>query len=403
MANRITWAPSVDVRVTDYIIEVAQGASGPWVPLATISDNPVGNPNYDATGNRFFYIDNASAPTAYYRLTAIDSASSTRSLASTPFQPIVPPTTTPAGAYEFNISVADVDTLLALGFSKIEIWCSTDEGASYQELTASDKAYPVLKALPANTEYRVGGYSMSFKLDGGPELTVRFDQLLETATAVQVAELINDVSPGLATVSNNTVVLTGPTSGRCGAVEITYCDAHDLFAEPVIVRGLDARISLSPGVYLYTYFDVAGSLDFRYKWRFSNDGSLPISSFSERGFAQSGRVPDIATAVAITRFIDAEGRPYPGRVIAAPVGGDQVAGFLVGGNVAKTYVADENGLLQIQLVQGARMRIAIEGTDIIKEITVPALAAFDLLQEMGAAPDQFTVQTTEPFLTRRSL
>jgi hypothetical protein len=304
---------------------------------------------------------------------------------------------------EIDISVADVDTLLTLGFSKIEIWCSTDEGATYQELTASEAQPPRLLAEPAKTEYRVGGFSLRFRLDGGEELSVDFEPYLRTATVEQVAELVNDVSPGLATVQDNTLLLTGPTSGRLGSVEVTYCDAHDLFASPAKAYGQDARIPLVLGVPLYSYTDVAGEPDHRYKWRFSDDGENPVSTFSERVFAQVARVSGVDLSIGVARFIDSEGRPYQGRIISAPVGGDQVSGFVVVGNAAKTYVADEKGFLQIRFVQGARMRIALEGTDIIKEIVVPAVPSFDLLEVIGAAPDQFTVQTTEPFLTRRSL
>lgn len=304
--------------------------------------------------------------------------------------------------FEIDIPAPNVEDLVTQGYTTIEVWASNDEGGTYQELTGLDSEAPALTSLKANG-FQVAGRTLKVRVDGLDEITVDFDTNLLVATPAQVAELINDQQAGLAAAVNGTVVLTGPTDGRVGMLEVTFCDARDLFPESVSARGIDSRIALDEEIYLYSYRDIAGTDDTRYKWRFSADGAVPISPFSERIFGGPGRLTGLQFSVGKARFMDVEGRPIRQRVLIASLMGDVVEGAIFGSDIAKAFEADENGYVLLRLVQGARIRVAFEGTDIVKDVTVPMTPTFDLLQAVGAAPDQFTVQTTEPLLTRRSL
>jgi hypothetical protein len=64
-----------------------------------------------------------------------------------------------------------------------------------------------------------------------------------------------------------------------------------------------------------------------------------------------------------------------------------------------------NGFLAIPLTVGQTVRVAIDGTAVVREFVVPGPpnSLFDLLQAIATANDPFTVQVPPPFLTRRSL
>lgn len=64
--------------------------------------------------------------------------------------------------------------------------------------------------------------------------------------------------------------------------------------------------------------------------------------------------------------------------------------------------ANELGILSVELVRGAKVRVAIEGTTYSKVITVPDVETFDLLQVLGDSADAFTIQTLPPLVSRRS-
>jgi hypothetical protein len=388
-----------------YVVEVRDGLNGLWTQVATVSAAKVGsNANYSQSANQFFYNDLVNQPTAYYRLFSVDSTGM-RSAASTPFQPVIPPPTPVPGNFELPMTVADADTLLINGFSHIEVWASDDFGNSYNEITAATRTLPTITSYPAQTMFRMGGHGLKFRLDHGPETLVIFDIVIDYWTPQQVSDRINQVSPGRTTVNSaQEVVFTGVTPGRGGSIEITYCDAQDFLPVKVYATGLNARLPLVPGVYFYTFFDQFGRNDTRYKWRFSANGADPRSDYSTRVLIDSDRVPGMPLAAAVGRFVDFEGKPVRQRILISPAtGADSVAGYTVGGTQTKVYEADDQGLLQVMLVQGSKIRVAMEGTSIVRDITVPAVASFDLLTLLNGTADMFTIQTTPPILTRRSI
>lgn len=313
---------------------------------------------------------------------------------------------------QFSIPVANVATLLGLGFTKIEIWHSGDGGATFQEITSSAAAAAVLPSSPANNTFQMGGHEIQLSINGNPPVTITFDSLLQQWTPTQVVNQINTVYGSTIASLDGTgkiVLITAPTTGRVSSVQVVYNDAGDLgWVAGQIVYGTDARITLVGGgspQLLYNYADVAGQLTDLYEWRFSANGVNPISPFS---LPISGSTPPIANNVAFATavFEDMNGNPAQRSVVIVadptPV---SLNNFTVGSELPLIFTADATGFLQIPLVVGMKVRAAIEGTAFVREFVVPgpALTSFDLLAVMGAAPDQFTVQTTPPFLTRRNI
>jgi len=305
---------------------------------------------------------------------------------------------------QLTITVANVDSLIGLGFTRAEIYASTDEGSSYAEITSSTAQPATLTSLPAASTFRMGGKQLRLVVNGGAEVSILFSTLTTYWTPVQVASRINDIVPGLATTLDGKVVLTSPTTGRVSSLLITYNEATDLgLAAGTRSYGTDARPVLTLGQFFYTYTDVAGLSTNRYKWRFSANGSNPVSEFSQRVFGSAAPLGSAPMSVGTALFVGLDGRAQKRRIVVvsdnAPAA---INGLVVGNELPITVDADDFGFLYVPLVQGARVRIAIEGTAYVREIVVPSTSSFDILQAMAAAPDPFSVQVPPPFLIRRS-
>lgn len=306
---------------------------------------------------------------------------------------------------QLTILVGNVDDLIGLGYSRIEIHQSIDEGNSYQEVTAAAAQAAVLDSLPAQTTFQMGGKLLKLKVDGGTEQSISFSSLIPFWTATQVANRINEVIGALASVVTTTTVrLTSPTLGRASSIEVTYCDAEDLFSVG-IVYGRAERPTLVSGTLLYTFPDVAGKGTDRYKWRFSANGSNPFSDFSAVvSGSKQPTIPAGSLSVATAQFYDQGGQPIKTRILVGMDSTPQVhGGAFVSRGSSMVVDSDDAGFLQVTLVRGIRCRVAIEGSSYIREFVVPNTPSFDLLTVMATANDPFTVQQVPPSLIRRSI
>lgn len=307
---------------------------------------------------------------------------------------------------QISIPVSNVADLLAAGYTHIEVWQSTDGGNLYSEVTAPAETPATLQSAVASTTYRVGGRMLGFQLNGGPEALVTFNPLVDYWTPAQVASRINEVAVSAASVAPDfkSLFVTSPTTGRASSVTITYNDAHELgFSAGQSVVGLAQRFALSPGTLIYTFTDVAGRSEDRYKWRFSNPETGLKSEFSTRIFGNSPPVDPNLVSIATGHFLGLDGRPKKTTVLVGPTGVQNIGGFVSGIDGPLVVTTDNNGFLNVPLLRGAHVRVAIEGTSFIRELVVPDTASFDLLSAMEAAPDPFSIQSPPPFLIRRSL
>jgi len=306
---------------------------------------------------------------------------------------------------DLPILVANVDTLLGAGHTDIEIHASTDEGNSYEEITASTATAAILTSDDASTTFQIAGYTLVLKVDGGTEESVVFSSTPPNWTPAQVRDEINAVVAGLAAVSGSAVVLTSGTTGRASSIEIVSGGTPLGWDAETLVYGKDARVTLVSATYSYTYQDASGSTEYRYKWRTSADGANPISSFSLPIYGSEP--PLIAGAnlsVAQATFVDVQGKPIRTKIIVGVVNTPQsLSGYIVGIQTPLVFETDDSGFVQFTLVRGAKVRVAFEGTPFVKEITIPNAATFNLLTELGNAPDAFTVQQAPTALGRRVL
>ena len=305
---------------------------------------------------------------------------------------------------QLGITVANVNALIPLGYTRIEVWASTDEGSEYFEITSSTAQPAVLKSIDALTTFRMGGKLLKLSINGAADVSILFSSFIDFWTPTQVVNRINEVVPGLASLDGLKVVLTSPTTGRVSSILVVANEATDLGLPAGLVGyGTNVRPTLITDTFIYMFSDVAGHSDYRYKWRFSANGVNPVSEFSERVLGGSPPLTGVPLAVGTALFVGLDGRAQKRRIIVvserspAPI----IAGYAVGNELPLIVDSDEFGFLYVTLVQGSVVRIAIEGTTYVREFTVPIAASFDILQVMAAAPDPFTVQATVPFLIRR--
>ena len=305
---------------------------------------------------------------------------------------------------QITISVANVDNLISTGFNDIEILKQTESG-SYTPITVPDSIGARLYTTPATTFYKIGGTTVGLSVDGAPEVLVTFSSVLMYWSPAQVAARINEVLPDLASTVENKVKLQSLSSGRGSTLETTYSTATAL-GLTVGFRsiGLDDNIPLVNASYVYPYTDPSGSVGDSYKWRFSNGGEAPISELHGPILGGEVVVSGVNVSIGTATFVGLDGRPRKSSIIVVSDRPPTVMGVVAVGNERPViYTSDDSGFLQVPLVQGAVVRIAIEGTAYVREITVPATDTFDILHAMSTAPDPFTVQTTPPYLIRRSI
>lgn len=309
------------------------------------------------------------------------------------------------GYVQHAILVGNVVELLSLGFTHIEVHQSIDQGNSYQEITSPYATAARLESSEAQTTFQMGGKLLKVKIDGGAAVSISFSSLITNWTALQVANRINEIVPGLATISGNIITLTSPTTGRASSVEITYSDATDLgWDAGDLSYGTLARIPLSIGTMLYQFIDVAGSSTDRYKWRFSANGENPISTFSAVFQGQMAPLlPSSSLTVALARFYGPDGQPKKTRVLIAVDSIPQnIDGAFIGAGPLLVVDSDDLGFFQATMIRGARVKVAIENSSFTREFVVPNANSFQLLDAMTAVPDPFTVQSVPPLLIRRS-
>lgn len=309
-------------------------------------------------------------------------------------------------AVQLSIPVADSGSLIALGHNCIEIWQSTDDGDTYQRTTDVTAKSARVVSAKAITRFIMGGRLLRFILDGGVERTVFFDSTLEYWTSDQVVSTINTVVPGVAVVEDESVVLRSSTTGRSSSVEITYSDSPNLgFVAGTKLYGFDSHVPLVSGTAIYNYADVVGPVGSRYRWRFSNSGANPLSDFSRYVIGTSGPALDpTKLSVCSALFVGIDGVPVKTKIVVAMEQSPTPSGSLtIVGNQTKVFESGDDGFLVFTLARNTRVRVAIEGTYLVREFTVPNTPYFDLLSAMATATDPFTVQSAPPYLIRRNL
>lgn len=304
------------------------------------------------------------------------------------------------------IYAANVTSLLSHGFTKIEVWCKADDSSGFEEITGPVAVPASVASMDAINTFRAGGKALSVSVNGADPVEVTFGSSLLLWSPAQVVARINAVVAGLASLSDDekSVILTAPTSGRASEIAVTSCTIPNFIEAGTVRKGIDARPTLTSGTFAYIYTDLGGSEVGRYKWRYSANGVIPRSLFSEPTSGEEVPYDVDSMSVGVARFVDVFGKPSRAALIISSATSPLITGAgVMTDAVARSITPDEDGLIQVALVRGAVVRIGFEGNTLVREFTVPDAPTFDLLTETSAAPDLFVVQEQPQHLTRRTI
>jgi hypothetical protein len=405
MSVRITWSPNTEVDVVSYRVEKAASAGGPWSLITSVA-NQIPGPNWEAESEVFFFYDPTGTEGSWYRLVAIDVVGQ-KSTPTTPFRAGAFPLTAPTLVNSFSVVAGNVSSLLDLGYKTVEIWESHDDSATWTEITSSQSSPATLLSIAGSGHYKTSGKSIYFKINGGQELLVAFANGPQFISAAQLIAAINAVAPGFASLlgSDQRVRLATEATGRASSIEILYCDIPELGFAIGKTFGRDARLELIDTVSIYNFYDAAGLNYSRYKWRFSDDGAAPLSQFSKYLVAKPQALLDpTALSVGVARFVGPDGTPTKRRLVIVMEDAPKRVGPYSSGNSEPLIVeSDDMGFLQVPLVKGLHLKVALEGTSLIQDLVVPDAPTFDFFDSMTESPSRTTIQAPAPLLTRRSL
>lgn len=309
---------------------------------------------------------------------------------------------------KINVNVSNPATVL-LSFGLIRVKRSTDGvDGTYEYITALAPAAATLLA-PTDEAYDVVGKTLSLKRDSHDQVDVLFTGT-QPLTANQVGAQI-DTALGVAVSSNDSdaLRLTSTITGTASKFEIVGGSAAAEFGWTAGDRdiGEDAHITLLGDQSLYEYVDNDGAEGYYYKVNYYNSGNGQ-SSLDSSPFLGSVTTLVGADSLSIAKvdLVDARGVAIPNQEITfysthepLTVDGFQVA--LVREPV--TITTDNAGHAEVPLIRGLKVKVVFEGTSLIRDITVPDQASFDILDAMGNAPDPYGVsEPSFPFAIRRT-
>lgn len=243
--------------------------------------------------------------------------------------------------------------------------------------------------------------------DPGPGTLTYADAIsqIETATQARLRGWIDD---------DGALVLETLQPGTGAALRIVGGDAAPKLGLPTtepnsLAYGLDSNIALMKGKERYVFNDLKGDSAYFYRTRFHNRSQNTASAFTQ---PSHGDQPLGVSAENIVcgriQLVGLDGRPLRNMLVRVfnrfkqqLVEDKLLAGPAVDG------LTNEHGTLELNLVRGVEVTVAIDGTDIVREITVPTdpdVGVFNLLDPTLGPDDYWKVRAPNvEYAQRRSL
>lgn len=311
-------------------------------------------------------------------------------------------------SYILEITVADIADVIAQ-FDQIQVWRS-DNGVDgdYQEITGAVLAGASITGTEEGP-FTVDGLTFEVDINGLGTQLITFDTT-DPITAANLATLMSTLLVG-ATVADvsDTLRITNDETGTDSTLEIIDGTALDElgFEEGDLDVGSVARVALVGGTSTYSFTDESGLAASYYRVRFFNSATSDVSAFQPPFQATAETL--IGSGSLISGFIDLadlDGTPLVGREVTVyykyvpPLVSGTVG--IMGREVVLTTDAD--GHAASLLVHGAVVDVAIIGTNIVREITVPSSgSSFNLMTAVATADDVFQIHTPDiPAAVRRA-
>lgn len=311
-------------------------------------------------------------------------------------------------------------------FDRIEVWRSrSGMSGPFEEVTAIQwlcARLPKLAGDPptppvVGVSVNISGETLEFLVKEKTKVSVTFtgsNPLTLATCAAQIAAQSQGLLSAYVTGDGLLAVQTREP-GTSAILRCLPSDAAILLALPTqspddLATGRDTRIQLTKDVGSYQFADQSGEAGAYYRTRFRNSSSGITSDFSLPFTV--GQAMGISQANLVTGYLDmvtVDGRPlaYIEVSVRATFKGDTVEGkLLAGGDVLRS--TDATGHVEFILVRGQKYTVAISGTNLVKDVTVPTdagITAFSLIDPTYSDQDDyFKVRVPDlPTLERRSI
>jgi len=303
-----------------------------------------------------------------------------------------------SGVNTLEIFVDDIASVMA-SFNVIRIRRSTSETGPWSEITAAAEAPAELLGSEV-TPFDLVGLTMQLQVDSQALEDIVFTGT-DPLSVDQVAVQINSVFTGVASDDGNGQLLLQSTlAGTQSKLYLPGGGALAVlgFSDGDRDIGEEEYILLSPNQSSYNFYDRdgAGTGDqaFFYQAAYHNTTTGLTSEWSAPFEAEPGTAVSASNlSVGTVDLVDAQGVTVAGQRVTFYPSYDahSVEGFAVG--VVRqpvTVVTNNSGHAEMTLVKGLTGRMVFEGTNMIREITVPDTDTFDILALMAAAPDPWS-------------
>ena len=265
------------------------------------------------------------------------------------------------------------------------------------DAAASPPTGPTLAIVGDTLELRVNeqdDYTVTFT-DPGPGVLTQAEAVSQINTALpQVVQAWID--------SDATIVLATYEAGTGAALRVVGGDAAPKLGLPTtepdsISFGKAAKLALVPGKERYTFVDIRGATEYFYRTRFFSTVNNTASEYSHPQLSTQFSGVDAGNLVCgQVRLSRMNGQPLSGvqvRVINRS-GLHETEGWLVAGRQLQA-ITDDGGLASFTLIRGMQVDVAIDGTSLVRTLTVPTdpeEGVFNLLDPALGPDDYFRVK-----------
>lgn len=326
---------------------------------------------------------------------------------------------------QINLSVSDSDWLGT--FDQIEVQRSKGESTGpYESLTAGTWSGARLPAYGQDapstpvTGARIDavGRDLQLRLNELEDFTVVFTD--PGAGTLTLSEAAGQIQAQLAARVRSWVdgegvlVLETTQPGTGAALRILGGDAVPVLGlssvEPEsIAYGKDGYISLVVGRESYSFLDLQGSSTYFYRTRFRSSTYNTASAYTQpSSAAQPIGVNSTSLVTGRVTLVGIDGRPLPGVLVRifSKQTPKVVDGMLVAGTTLDG-LTDDSGSLEFNLVRGLEVTVTVDGTEIVRDVTVPidaTIGVFNLFDPNLGPNDYWTVAVPQlVYAPRRSL
>jgi len=307
------------------------------------------------------------------------------------------------------IDIADIDTTLRF-YDAIEVQKSSSGPPSYADarsVTTSRASGAVIIGTATGPYLGVNGAMLSLSVDGTLAVETFTDPDPNTITSV--VRQLGDLTLVAASNDGSGHLKLQTISVGSGA-RLTLLDGSVNLVlgltSGTTAYGTDKHIDLLSGVSKYVYTDLNGSGYGYYRYR-------PVNLSTGEAGDYSSWFPGPGNAVIHDSDLIV-GEAYVAGLVGDPMEGMRITvvnvynplvkdSFLVAGS-SVTASADSTGRVSFNLIRGSQVDVILEGTSIIRRITVPTIGtSFNLLDPSLQVDDAFGIQVPDlPAAVRHS-